>query len=59
MSPLFLVSLGLSSVEITLIAICSLVFLITFGIASAKGDYQGLINATLESDRSNRGKNKT
>ena len=54
---LFAIPLNLGLTTWSVIAIASLGFLIMFGISSALGDFQGLINTTLENDaksRSNR-----
>tara|TARA_B100000214_G_C23685538_1_gene498363 strand:- start:464 stop:634 length:171 start_codon:yes stop_codon:yes gene_type:complete len=50
----FAVDLNLSPVAISAIVISSLSFIIMFGIASAKGGFQELINTTLENDKKNR-----
>ena len=39
--------------------IAGLSFVVMFGIASAYGDFQGLINTTLENDSISREKRKT
>ena len=54
MTIYFAVSLGLSPIEIAAIVISGVGFIIMFGIASAKGDFQGLIKTTLENDATNR-----
>ena len=54
MTVYFAVSLGLSPIEIAAIVISGVGFIIMFGIASAKGDFQGLIKTTLENDATNR-----
>ena len=54
MTLYFAVSLGLNPLEIAAIVVSSLGFIIMFGIASAKGDFQGLITATLKNDALNR-----
>ena len=56
MLPLFSVSLALGPLEIGAITISGLGFLIMFGLASTKGDYQGLIKSTLAQDQANREK---
>ena len=56
---LFALPLNLGVATWSVITIASLGFLIMFGISSALGDYQGLVNTTLENDaksRSNRQK---
>ena len=60
-SPLFAVPLnmGIGTWIVTIVA--GLGFVVMFGIASAFGDFQGLINTTLENDlntRESRRKNK-
>ena len=45
---LFSTALNLGPLEISTIIISSLGFLIMFGIASAKGDYQGIIDDALK-----------
>ena len=49
-SPLFAVPLnmGIGTWIVTIIA--GLSFVVMFGIASAFGDFQGLVNTTLEND---------
>mgnify|MGYP001173687992 FL=1 len=54
MTLYFAVSLGLNPLEIAAIVVSGLGFIIMFGIASAKGDFQGLITATLKNDALNR-----
>ena len=56
--PLFAIPLnmGVGTWVVTIIAGSS--FLIMFGLASAGGDYQGLINTTLENDANAREKKK-
>ncbi len=56
--PLFAIPLnmGIGAWIVTIIA--SLSFVLMFGIASAGGDYQGLINTTLENDVLTREKRK-
>tara|TARA_Y100001968_G_C18968040_1_gene530932 strand:- start:286 stop:462 length:177 start_codon:yes stop_codon:yes gene_type:complete len=58
MNYLFAVSLGLSPIEIAAISISTIGFIAMFGIASAKGDFQGLIKTTLENDATNRNARK-
>ena len=57
-SPLFAIPLnmGIGTWVVTIIA--GLSFIVMFGLASAGGDYQGLINTTLENDALAREKNK-
>tara|TARA_Y100001968_G_scaffold261219_1_gene249027 strand:+ start:218 stop:403 length:186 start_codon:yes stop_codon:yes gene_type:complete len=52
----FAISLGLNPLEIGAILISGFGFLVMFGIASAKGDFQGLIKTTLDNDKANREK---
>ncbi len=47
---LFAVDLNLGTGEILAIAISVVGFIVMFGLSSAKGDYQGLINTTLKQD---------
>ncbi len=56
--PLFAIPLnmGLGTWVVTIIA--GLGFVVMFGLASAGGDYQGLINSTLENDALAREKKK-
>ena len=53
-SPLFAVPLnmGIGTWIVTIVA--GLGFVVMFGIASAFGDFQGLINTTLENDLNTR-----
>ena len=57
-SPLFAIPLnmGIGTWVVTIIA--GLGFVVMFGLASAGGDYQGLINTTLENDAIAREKRK-
>ena len=57
-SPFFAIPLnmGLGTWVVTIIA--SLGFIVMFGISSAGGDYQGLINTTLNNDAAAREKRK-
>tara|TARA_B100000700_G_C14787462_1_gene734212 strand:+ start:191 stop:364 length:174 start_codon:yes stop_codon:yes gene_type:complete len=48
------IALGLGPVGISAAVFSGLAFLIMFGIASAKGDFQGLVKTTLENDAANR-----
>ena len=59
MNYLFAVSLGLGPIEIAVISISAIGFIAMFGIASAKGDFQGLIKTTLENDATNRNQRKS
>ncbi len=52
----FSVALLLSPVEISVTVIAGLGFLIMFGLSSAKGGYQDLIDTTLENDKKRRSK---
>ena len=61
MSPLFAVALNMGPAAWIATVISVIGFLVMFGIASAKGDYQGLAKTTLENDqliRNQRKKNK-
>ena len=57
-SPLFAMPLnmGVGAWAVTIIA--GLGFIVMFGLSSAGGDYQGLINTTLENDALAREKRK-
>ena len=57
-SPLFAMPLnmGVGAWAVTIIA--GLGFIVMFGLSSAGGDYQGLINTTLENDALSREKRK-
>ena len=57
-SPLFAIPLHMGSVTWVVTIISGLGFIVMFGIASAGGDYQGLINTTLENDALAREKRK-
>ena len=48
------IALGLNPIEITAAVFSGLAFIIMFAIASAKGDFQGLIKTTLENDAASR-----
>ena len=54
MNNLLAVALILSPLEIAVIAIAGLGFLVMFGLSSAKGGYQDLIDTTLENDKKRR-----
>lgn len=56
MNPLFLVAIVMGPVGWTLTIGSALAFLVMFGIASVKGDFQGLIKTTLANDAANRKK---
>ena len=51
---IFAIPLNLGVGNWTVIAIASIGFLLMFVISSAKGDFQGLINTTLENDAKSR-----
>ena len=55
---LFAADLGLGPVGIFVTLISGLGFIAMFGIASAKGDYQGLIKTTLKNDEDKRNSQK-
>ena len=57
-SPLFAIPLNMGTGTWIVTIIASLGFLVMFGLASAGGDYQGLINTTLENDELARGRRK-
>ena len=48
--PLFAVPLNMGTATWIVTIIAGLGFVVMFGIASAFGDFQGLINTTLEND---------
>ena len=49
-SPLFAVPLNMGTGTWIVTIVAGLSFIVMFGIASAFGDFQGLINITLEND---------
>ena len=49
-SPLFAVPLNMGTGTWILTIVAGLSFIVMFSIASAFGDFQGLINTTLEND---------
>ena len=49
-TPLFAVPLNMGTGTWVVTIIAGLSFVVMFGIASAFGDFQGLINTTLEND---------
>ena len=57
-SPLFAVPLNMGTVTWVVTIIAGLSFIVMFGIASAFGDFQGLINTTLENDSNARERSK-
>ena len=56
--PLFAIPLNMGIGTWVVTIFVGLAFLVMFGIASAGGDYQGLINTTLENDANAREKKK-
>ncbi len=56
--PLFAIPLNMGSGTWAITIIASLGFVVMFGLSSAGGDYQGLINTTLENDSLAREKRK-
>ena len=48
--PLFAIPLNMGTGTWVVTIIASLGFVLMFGLSSAAGDYQGLINTTLEND---------
>ena len=56
--PLFAIPLNMSTGTWVVTIIAGLGFLLMFGLSSAGGDYQGLINTTLENDALAREKRK-
>ena len=57
-SPLFAIPLNMATGTWVVTIIAGLGFILMFGVASAGGDYQGLINTTLENDALARRKKK-
>ena len=57
-SPLFAIPLNMGIGTWILTIIAGLSFVVMFGLASAGGDYQGLIDTTLENDALSREKRK-
>ena len=53
-SPLFAVPLNMGTGTWIVTIVAGLSFIVMFGIASAFGDFQGLINTTLENDLNSR-----
>tara|TARA_Y100001968_G_scaffold51320_1_gene42201 strand:+ start:244 stop:432 length:189 start_codon:yes stop_codon:yes gene_type:complete len=49
-SPLFAIPLNMGTGPLIVTIIAGVSFVVMFGLASAGGDYQGLINTTLEND---------
>jgi len=56
--PLFAIPLNMGTGTWVVTIIASLGFIVMFGLSSAGGDYQGLINTTLKNDAIAREKNK-
>ena len=56
--PLFAIPLNMSTGTWVITIIAGLGFVIMFGLSSAGGDYQGLINTTLKNDALAREKRK-
>ena len=57
-SPLFAIPLNMGTGTWVVTIISGLSFVVMFALASAGGDYQGLINTTLENDALAREKRK-
>ena len=57
-SPLFAIPLNMGTGTWIVTIIAGLGFVVMFGLASAGGDYQDLINTTLENDALAREKSK-
>ena len=57
-SPLFAIPLNMGTGTWIVTIIAGVSFVVMFGLASAGGDYQGLINTTLENDELARQKRK-
>ena len=58
LNPLFAVPLNMGTATWIVTIIAGLGFIVMFGIASAFGDFQGLINTTLVNDSLSREKSK-
>ncbi len=56
MIPFFAVDLNLTPLSIAAILISGVSFLVMFGIASAKGGFQELVETTLKNDAAQRNK---
>ena len=57
-SPFFAIPLNMGTGTWVVTIIASISFIVMFGLASAGGDYQGLINTTLKNDALSREKRK-
>ena len=57
-NPLFAVPLNMGTGTWVVTIIAGLSFVVMFGLASAFGDFQGLINTTLENDSNARASRK-
>ena len=57
-SPLFAIPLNMGTGTWAITIIASIGFIVMFGLSSAGGDYQGLINTTLKNDALAREKRK-
>ena len=57
-SPLFAIPLNMGTGTWIVTIVASLAFVVMFGLSSVGGDYQGLINTTLENDALSREKRK-
>ncbi len=57
-SPIFAIPLNMDTGTWAVSIIAGVGFVVMFGLASAGGDYQGLINTTLENDAIAREKRK-
>ena len=58
-SPFFAIPLNMGTGTWIVTIISGLGFVVMFGLASAGGDYQGLINTTLQNDALSREKRKS
>ena len=58
-SPFFAVPLNMGTSTWIVTIVAGLSFVVMFGIASAFGDFQGLINTTLKNDSISREKRKS
>ncbi len=56
--PIFAIPLNMGTGTWIVTIVASFSFVVMFGLASAGGDYQGLINTTLENDAFAREKRK-
>ena len=57
-NPLFAIPLNMGTGTWIVTIVAGISFIVMFGIASAFGDFQGLINTTLENDSNARDRRK-